>query len=290
MHIYETPPDLAQLAPDAPAELVALIKRMMSKQPAQRPTAREVWDQIDQLAVRAGVSMSSSVPAMSAGRLVPVRGDLPSGTSLGGAAGAVSAPSLGGTIGMATGQTGPQPLAAGPRRWGVLAGGIVAGMVLLGGGALVVQRRAATRAQGVTPPPAPVADKDRDRDKDAAADKKPARRGAWKVESDPPGAQLLRSTDGEVLGTTPWSGAQPEGDAPVQVVLRLAGYRDKEMTLVPSPEGGDRSYAQTLVPKPGAGKKLVAGHGKGGRGAGKTGKGADKGTQDGGNDRPEIAD
>lgn len=54
-HAYEAPPRLADLRPDLPAELSDLVEWLLAKLPQGRPTsARDVLDQLDALATRAG--------------------------------------------------------------------------------------------------------------------------------------------------------------------------------------------------------------------------------------------
>lgn len=58
------------------------------------------------------------------------------------------------------------------------------------------------------------------------------------VESTPPGAQLL--LNGVVLGKTPYRGALPRQTAEATLVLRLAGYADKTITVRPDHEIHER--------------------------------------------------
>jgi serine/threonine-protein kinase len=52
--------------------------------------------------------------------------------------------------------------------------------------------------------------------------------------SDPAGATVLRTLDGWELGKTPLSVEIPYSDASVEFKLRLAGYEDKSVTIVPN--------------------------------------------------------
>ncbi|MBL9002648.1 MAG: serine/threonine protein kinase [Myxococcales bacterium] len=53
----------------------------------------------------------------------------------------------------------------------------------------------------------------------------------WEVDSDPPGAALVRADNNEVLGVTPWRLSQTRMAGTVRVNLRLGGYRDTTVIL-----------------------------------------------------------
>jgi serine/threonine protein kinase len=265
MHIYEQPPDLNEVAPELPVELAQLIKRMLVKDPASRPTAIEVQQAVEQLFTRLGGRMTSI-------SLSAVRSDV--GAEL---------PSDGGrgsTLASATGQTAANVAPA--RRSKVLpvALGLLA-LGLVGGGAAVLLLRPKPPVEKPAVKDPSPADKDRDKGKQAMpplgregpppvvvspleGKKAPA---TWSIETEPPGAQVVRVSDGQILGTTPWKGPQTPGDEPVAVRLRLAGYSDKVLTLKP---GADASYLQVLRAR--------------------SGKKGGKNRQDGKTNEPEIAD
>ena len=52
----------------------------------------------------------------------------------------------------------------------------------------------------------------------------------WEVKSDPP-AEIVRVSDGVVLGMTPWTKDQPAGMGKMGVTLRRSGYIDKQVLL-----------------------------------------------------------
>jgi serine/threonine protein kinase len=52
MHLFQTPPSLASLAPKVPAELVELVQRLLTKDKAQRPAMSETADEIGKLLSR----------------------------------------------------------------------------------------------------------------------------------------------------------------------------------------------------------------------------------------------
>lgn len=261
MHIYEQPPELQSLAPEVPADLAQLVKRMLTKEPAARPTALEAQQAVEQLFTRLGGRVTSI-------SLTALRGDLGTESSPDGA--------RMGTLATANGQAA----AAAARRSRVVPIAVVATAVcLLGGGAAVALLRGkkdvpAVEQPAKTEPARPPQDKEPPQvvTPPEAGKKSPA---TWSIETEPAGAQVVRVSDGKVLGTTPWQGAQPEGDAPVAVRLRLAGYLDKTLTLKP---GSDASYSQALRPQPG--RKLRP----------TVSKIGPKNKQDGKKNEPEIAD
>ncbi|WP_241672254.1 hypothetical protein [Streptomyces sp. IB2014 016-6] len=48
-HLNEQPTPLRTLRPDAPEELERFVSRLLAKDPAQRPSAEEVWDVLDEI-------------------------------------------------------------------------------------------------------------------------------------------------------------------------------------------------------------------------------------------------
>jgi hypothetical protein len=56
----------------------------------------------------------------------------------------------------------------------------------------------------------------------------------------------VRTTDGKLLGTTPYAGDFPRGDDELQIVLEKRGYRSQSRRLSLS---SDRTISVTLVAK-----------------------------------------
>jgi hypothetical protein len=52
-----------------------------------------------------------------------------------------------------------------------------------------------------------------------------------RVSSSPAGATVVDGKDGSVLGKTPFAKYYPEGKGVLEVVLRLAGYHDKPVSI-----------------------------------------------------------
>ena len=86
----------------------------------------------------------------------------------------------------------------------------------------------------------------------------------WVIKSDPPGAQVVRSTDQTVLGTTPWRHEMIQGTGQVQVELKLEGYQPVQLKLSRASDEQRTSALQPIpVTKPavkkGASSKKVKG-------------------------------
>ena len=73
-----------------------------------------------------------------------------------------------------------------------------------------------------------------------------AQRVTLGVETDPPGAQVLRVTDGQVLGKTPWHLDQAAQAGELAVRLRLAGYLER-IVLLDLAKRGIRPVALSAV-------------------------------------------
>lgn len=249
MHIYEKPPDLRPLAPDIPPDLVALIEKMLGKNSAERPTAAQVQFEIEQMGTRIGMPMVTT--SMQA-----VRSQIMSAEAM---------PDYSRGISTLGGVTGQSTIAPPKKSRTVLFVGLgVTVAVIAGSAATAIFIRKPDK------PPVVIQTRPPDPPKEQTSPKETKKGPRWQVDSEPPGADIIRVSDGEVLGQTPWNGEQPEGTGPVEVTLHLTGYSDRKIVLKP---GSDAAYRQTLKPKRGKKDK------------GKAGK-----NQDQKNDGPEIAD
>ncbi|MBP6609019.1 MAG: protein kinase, partial [Deltaproteobacteria bacterium] len=175
MHIYEKPPDLRPLAPEAPLELVALIEKMLSKNSDERPTAAQFQYEIEQLATRVGLSMVTT--SMQA-----VRSQIMNAESMPESVRGIS--TLGGATGQAAVTLPPPrkskvPLLIGA---GVVVLGALLAVVLLRGPSqpqppvVVVPKQPVTTTTTATPPPP-----------------EPKKRPKWSVDSEPQGADIIRT-------------------------------------------------------------------------------------------------
>ena len=217
MHIYETPPPLRQVAPHVPEELTTLIHRLLAKKKEERPTMAEAQAALDQVAVRHPTSVLQAIkltPAMLAAVSTP-SGSQPHLTP----PGTPSAPPS--TMGMSTGQAEDR-VGAGRRRALTAAIALVA---ICGIGVGLWRGLRETPSQPMVTPPNPQTVSQPVKPPD------PPRRVRWSITSNPSGAQVIRASDEQVLGTTPWSGDEVAGEGQLEVKLRLPGYSDKPVQL-----------------------------------------------------------
>jgi hypothetical protein len=76
----------------------------------------------------------------------------------------------------------------------------------------------------------------------------------WSLSTVPSDAQVIRKSDGSLLGTTPWFYKRPRGTGQLVVILRKPGYQDREVTF---DESRDMSPHEALLAGPGP--ELTAG-------------------------------
>jgi tRNA A-37 threonylcarbamoyl transferase component Bud32 len=236
-HMNAEPPPLQNLAPTLPEPLIQLVHSMLAKSPDARPTMIEVAARMEQLGASATKQGMPTVPRPANTPATPASGYL---STLGSAAGQMvtasaaataptidraSAPGIGASPGVAAAPAPPVPAAPpvqGQRRWaagiGIAVGigvALIAWFFVLG-----------TRPEGHESPAAGPA---------AAGGPSPtAMAGStvhFVVESEPPGAEVVRVSDGQVLGTTPWRDEQPHADGTLELRLRRSGFFDQKLTL-----------------------------------------------------------
>ena len=216
MHLFKIPPPLQTVAPHVPKPLGALVDRLLLKDKLQRPTMRELVEQLRQLAE--GMTLGPTAPRGGLPEALPrtVWPDRARNT----------------TLGFVTGQLGGHRRHGGKKYHAARAAGVLGIFVLGTLGYVFVSVRhpaapqqarvAATRAvpllpvAAIQPQPMPAS---------------PQRMVRWKIASDPPGAEVVRESDGVVLGVTPLSQEQPAQAAQVTLRLRLAGYRPLQVTM-----------------------------------------------------------
>ena len=88
--VFTTPPELADLAPEAGPGLTALVTAMLAKVPAQRPTMAEVADRLELLAVAAGTATPrTSTPELRVHRMLTRNAEATSALPLEAAIGAL---------------------------------------------------------------------------------------------------------------------------------------------------------------------------------------------------------
>ncbi|HNN94493.1 MAG TPA: protein kinase [Pseudomonadota bacterium] len=239
MHLYETPPPLASLAPEVPEAICELVHRMLIKDRSARPRMQEVVAALQtQLSAPSPSQLRGATAAPEpAPATMPLR--------------SLPAPDLATlTRSPAEARSG---VAATQRRDRLrVAGAATLGVLLLGLSYLTLARRSPTVATGEAPA-VPTAPKDLPAEQPAPtaarAPSVPATSGRnirWEVVSDPPGAVVL-GIDGKKLGTTPWQTSRAAQSGTFVVRLRKPGYQRKTLTLNLNQ---DDSRQEVLAPLP----------------------------------------
>ncbi len=269
LHMFEPPPELAKLEPTLPAELAALVMRMLAKQADARPTMPEVVKELEQLgADRTDLGSERRPEPFALASAAPdpnAATNLVSGLgSTGGSsapADATTAPpsTLGGAVGQQVPAAAPAvvhrraelpPATPDPphaEHQSVQSASPVdvasppppasrTGLLMGAGGLLLAAGLAVTVL--VTRPAPPS------RPPEAPAPAASAA-GRWSLTTEPPGAQVIRVLDGKVLGQTPCELTSSDEASELVVVLRRDGFFDKEVKLDPR-QGSRRS--EVLVP------------------------------------------
>jgi|266.fasta.fasta_contig_123_35327_length_1901_multi_5_in_1_out_0_1 predicted Ser/Thr protein kinase len=72
----------------------------------------------------------------------------------------------------------------------------------------------------------------------------------WEIKTDPPGVQIIRTSDDSVLGQTPWRSEQSPVGGKVGVILRLAGYQDKTVVLERDQDFNQEIKLEAVPPVP----------------------------------------
>lgn len=196
-HMFQAPEPLLKLAAATPAPLAELVDKLLIKAKDERPTMRETQRALEALAAEL------PPPQRRAGAADP--------------SGALPAEDLA-AMGMAStlGHGAAEKERPRSKRWiGVLLVGALA-VLSLGGGMVLFKRQPGPHAPAAPmlqlPPAAP-------------------RKVTTRIESEPPGALVIRTADNQLLGRTPW---QQQGEAQpgqLELTLRLPGYQDQPLAL-----------------------------------------------------------
>lgn len=199
MHIFQTAKPVRELDPNIPEAIDALVQRMMAKDPAERPTMVQVGAELEKL---------TALPAI-AGQPVFV---MVSGS---GGDQSSSGASLA-TLSAALGQSGALKAVTTPagRSRVLLWGGALCLLVLGGLGVRMALGGGPFGFGGPKPAPAGT-----------------SQQVHWTLSSNPDGAEVLRKSDGQSLGFTPWNHDEPQGSGPFAVVLRKPGHEDLEIVF-----------------------------------------------------------
>jgi len=222
-HIHETPRRPREIDRELPADIELIILRATAKQPADRFATMADLAQASDASLR--TALTSEFPVA---RLTPLPGHKV----------AQVAP----TLPVAAELTVP-PMPSKQRRWWLVIA--VAGTA----GALLVVIAASDRDEphrvAEVRPPTPPSDAAavESRPPDAAgvvtfaADAPPATRVHLVVDSIPSGAEVYRALDGVKLGKTRLERDFERTDGEVELVLKLAGFRDARVTLSTAIDG-----------------------------------------------------
>ena len=215
MHMFSEPPRLSSVNRSVPKEIAALVDRLLRKAPDERPTMRLLAKELREQCDVYPISRSSRMDSLPADTLSNV------------ARGTAS------TLGRSAAQI--QTTIPAQRRTGIL---ITAGLSIFGLlGAVAITRLShsgePSAAQNSSSAASSVASDSTSIEID--------------VVTKPPGASIIRASDGKTLGTGPARLTLPKSQQPLALRIRLAGYRDKEL-LVEAVQGG--VYQTELDPSP----------------------------------------
>ena len=216
MHIYEPPQPLKQLAPHCPEEIAQLVHLLLSKKREERPSMKQVVVRLEELGQRHPTSM---LPAISMAALLPPSTTPPGSNPLQTPAAGISGAS---TTGLSAGQATP----AGRSPKMLLLGLLGGGTALLGVLAFLLVRPQPQQPVVI----APVKTVTPDLAMPPPQPPKP-KQIHWSLISTPPGAQVVRVSDGQILGGTPMEMDLPIGDGTCDVKLRLPGFAEKVLKL-----------------------------------------------------------
>jgi len=249
-HMYEAPQPPSQRDGRIPSDVEAIVLRALAKQPDDRfPTMSDFANELE-ISWRAKAS-----------GLMPALFTPPAGIS------AVMAPATPRTLGEAATQIGPSSRIheIAPRRHKVR---IAIGFAVALGVAAVMylardrdppRRAAPERALPAQPPVVPEAaltppapadatagGSDNGPDKRVSDEKRaaPAAQVQLTVTSLPPGADVYRASDGVRIGRTPFHRDFERSDGELELIVKLAGYRDARVVMS---TGRDSSEVVKLV-------------------------------------------
>jgi serine/threonine-protein kinase len=207
-HLFQEPPSLGKLAPDLPAQVTALVMRLLVKDKAQRPAMREVAAELAALAKR---STDKPRPAeVTARRAAPSDATATHGSASEQVTRTLPTKGLGGRALSALGALG-------------LCGAALAYFWLLRPAGNAASAQAPATGASSAGPPA------------ASAGSKTLGAGAallpWAIDSEPPGASVLVAEDNTLLCQTPCRLKEAPRSEPVRLRLQQAGYADRTIVV-----------------------------------------------------------
>lgn len=217
MQMYEEPPHLLKVAPQVSRSVASLVHRMLRKRAEERPSAQEVAEVLTEMSsavlpASARPSSKLQIVASSSG-VQPVRVPLPHISTLGGSVGQRA---------KSRSMRLRHWLLSLTERIPWLAARTSQNQRLIGVGvsALLIALVAGFAGVALLRP-----------SKDQAPASQVAPQVRWTLSSTPAGALVIRSQDQAVLGQTPWAREQTAAPGTLTVVLRLKGYKDRELVL-----------------------------------------------------------
>jgi len=226
MHIFARPRPLREIDPNVPEPIAALVERMMEKEPNERPSMVLVAGELERLTGKLlpggqpVLVMTGSGPVSSGQH--PTAPTLSVVSGMGGEASGSRA-EKGESVSPGTGQR--------LGRWFLLL------LLLLLGGGVAAWRLGAL--QSIVP------SRDTQKPPPAMPPAPPPVRVSWSLSSVPDNAQVIRKSDGTVLGVTPWFHEQPSQPGKLAVILRAPGHQELEIVF---DESSSASRHETLSP------------------------------------------
>jgi serine/threonine-protein kinase len=279
MHQFQQPTPLSSLASYLPASVVDLIQVMMSKDPAQRPSMSEVDQGIGALQSALASFVQPSLPQMApdpgesdddeheaatidsatvrpllpmdlqfAPLATPVTPQTPGSTAPLRVIGSEDSASVGyrSTMNLAASEnSSPSSRIITKKRYRALAMlPLVLGLGVVGW--LMIGRQKPTVMPAMPPEVMPV----------IPQKVEPPRRVHWQILTTPVHAEILRVSDGAILGRTPWQGEQPLTTGTEELRIVAPGYVNK---LVVLDRSRDEQQTVTLdvLPEAGAAAAVV---------------------------------
>lgn len=282
MHQFQQPTPLVSLASYLPASVVDLIQAMMSKDPAQRPSMNQVDQRIDALQselvsfVQPSLPHVDSDPGESADdeheaatidsasvkpllpmdlQFAPLATPITPQTPASSGPMRVIGPEESGSAGFrstmnlaASENSSPSSQIITKKRYRVLAMlPVLLGLGIVGWLAL---GRHKPSVEPVTPAPLVA----------MPQVPEPPRRVHWQIKTAPTGAEILRVTDGAILGKTPWQSERPLGTGTEELRIVAPGYVNQ---LLVFDRSRDEQQTVTLEALPPADSTAVVPTGKG---------------------------
>jgi serine/threonine-protein kinase len=214
--LYEAPRPLTERVPEISEELSSLVLSMLAKKPADRPSMEQVVKGLEQLgAPKATDSMPIVRRPSRDGDRMAIDGVDPFAS----------------TIGQIAVRTQRWLNNVAQRRAVIATGVVVAAMTPLA--LLLHMHREPPRIDGSASPQS-----SRVNDVKAAVSPLPVpplpaapRDIRLSLQTDPPGAEVLRVADGVLLGRTPWTMSRPADQGRLPVLLRLPGHQELRVDL-----------------------------------------------------------